>query len=194
MLGWHNMQKRHKIFIAINLPKDIRRSLARQQQKFPELPAKWTPEENLHITMVFLGDITDVELGEVCMTAKEVASRHEAVDVQLTGIGYGPDEKLPPRMLWASGEKSKQLSSLKKDLENAFVEKINFKPDTKIFAPHITLARISAFEWRNINPEERPEVAQAIDVVFTAETIDVMESEMKKGGPAYTIIESIELK
>ena len=189
------MQKRHRIFIAINLPKEVKRALAKYETTFSELPAKWTPPENLHITLVFLGDLTDVELGEVCVITKEVATLHEAVDINLTSIGYGPSEKLPPKMLWASGAKSQPLSVLKKDLEEALLEKIvNFDPDKKGFAPHVTLARISAFAWKAIEPEERPEVLQNLDLIFTAETIDVMESEIKKGGPQYTLIESIELK
>lgn len=188
------MQKKHRIFIAVNLPKDVRRVLARYQEKWAELPAKWTPEDNLHITLLFLGDLTDQELGEVCMIAKEVAKDHQSLDIQLTKVAYGPDEKIPPKMIWASGERSKELSALKNDLENALLEKVNFIPDKRGLTPHVTLARIAAFAWRQINPEERPEIASDTDLLFTAETIEVMESEMVKGGPRYTVIESVELK
>lgn len=187
------MQKRHRIFIAINLPHEIKKALGRYEEKFPELPAKWTPQENLHITLLFLGDLTDIELGEVCMTVKEVAARHEAIDVSLNTVGYGPDSKIPPKMLWASGEKNKELSALKKDLEDSLEGKVTLLADFKIFSPHVTMARISAIQWRGIEPEERPEVAEPVNLVFTAESIDVMESEMKKEGPHYTIIESAEL-
>lgn len=188
-----NMKKRHRIFIAINLPQDIKKMLAKYQEKWPQLPAKWVPENNLHITTVFLGDLTDIELGEVCMTAKEVVVRHAAIDVNLKTIGYGPEGKVPPRMLWASGEKSKELSLLKKELEEALLGKVRFVLENKAFALHITLAKISAFGWRAIEPEERPELPESIDLLFTVESIEVMESELKKGRPEYTIIESVEL-
>ncbi len=188
------MQKKHRIFIAINLPSEVKQFLAKYETKFPELPAKWTPEDNLHITLVFLGDLTDVELGEVCVIVKEIAGRHNTLDVDLNTVGYGPDSKIPPKFLWASGEKSNQLSALKKDLEEALLEKIvNFDPDKRGFTPHVTMARISTFAWRAINPEERPEVGEAVDLLFTAESIDVMESEMGKEGLYYTVIESISL-
>ncbi len=188
------MQKRHRVFIAINLPKEIKNFLGHYEQKFSELPAKWTLEENLHITLVFLGDLTDVELGEVCIIAKEVAQRHPVLDINLNSIEYGPDGKIPPKMLWASGEKSQALMDLKNDLQEALLEKIvNFDPDKKGFAVHVTMARINATAWRQINPEERPEVAEEVNLPFTIETIDVMESEMGRSGPKYSIIESIEL-
>ena len=72
------MQKKHRIFIAINLPSDIKKYLAGFEQKFSELPARWTPEDNLHITLLFLGDLTDEELGEVCMAVKSFIVRHQS--------------------------------------------------------------------------------------------------------------------
>ncbi len=184
------MKQRHRIFIAINLPGDIKKFLGGFQKKWSELPAKWTSLDNLHITVTFLGDVTDIELGEVCVVVKDVVKKHHSFDVHLHKISYGPDNKIPPRMLWVEGQKSNELSLLKRELESALLEKVKFAPDIKIFNPHIKLARIRAFGWRAIEPEERPEVTLSIDVAFTVESIDVMESELKKGGPQYTIIES----
>ena len=188
------MQKRHRIFIAINLPGDVRKRLAGYGKKWTELPAKWTALDNLHITLLFLGDVTDEEIGDICLTAKAVASRHGALDVVLNKISYGPDDKIPPRFIWASGEKNEELSALKKDLQDSLEGKVNLLPDFKIFTPHVTMARISTFQWRTINPEERPEVNESIDLAFTVESIDVMESELKREGPEYTIIESAQLQ
>ncbi|MDO8529908.1 MAG: RNA 2',3'-cyclic phosphodiesterase [bacterium] len=193
------MQRRHRIFIAINLPREVKKVLGRYQEKWPELPAKWTPAENLHITLLFLGDVTDEEMGDICLTVKEVSQRHSILDVTLNKVGYGPDNKIPPRMVWASGDlpaqagKNKELSALKKDLEDSLEGKVTLMPEFATFSPHVTLARISAIQWRMIEPEERPEVSENVDFTFTVESIDVMESELKRGGPQYTIIESAQL-
>ena len=56
------------------------------------------------------------------------------------------------------------------------------------------MARIKEWEWRAIEPEERPEVNEAIDLIFTVESIDIMESELTRQGPRYTIIESYQLQ
>ncbi len=84
------MQKRHRIFIAINLPQDVKKFLTGYEKKWAELPAKWVNAENLHITLVFLGDLTDEELGEVCIIAKEVVKNHHAFDITLNKVSYGP--------------------------------------------------------------------------------------------------------
>jgi len=196
------MQKRHRIFIAINLPHEVKKFLSGFQKKFNGIPAKWTPKDNLHITLLFLGDLTDEELGQACVEIKEVVKNHTSFNIELNKIMYGPDNKIPfdttqgkpPRMIWASGEKNKEVSQLKNNLEDALLEKINFKPDNKLFSPHVILARISTFLWRQIEPEERPEVSENINISFTVETIEVMESVLKRGKPEYLIIESYNLK
>jgi len=45
--------KRRRVFIAINLPGNIRKKLAEYQKKWPELPIRWTKQDNIHITLVF---------------------------------------------------------------------------------------------------------------------------------------------
>ena len=202
------MQKRHRVFIAINLPEDVKKELVKYQEKWQELfrsisdresstksgPAKWTRNDQLHITLEFLGDLTDQEVGEVCKVSKEVATRHKPFDINLEKILYGPPKKMPPRMVWAEGEKSDELKDLKEDLEECLVEEINFRPEGKGFVPHITMARIQEWEFRKIEPEERPEINEEINLEFLVESIEVMESELKRGGPAYTVLESCELK
>jgi 2'-5' RNA ligase len=181
---------KHRVFVAINLPGDIKKELSSYAEKWPDFPAKWTGKDNLHITLEFLGSLTDEEVGEVCVTVKEVVKRHSSFSLNINKILYGPPKKIPPKMVWAEGEKSKELSDLKNDLQDALLEKIRFRPEERVFAPHITLARINAWEWRNIEPEERPEINENLDLIFSVESIEVMESEMKKGGPVYTVLES----
>lgn len=156
--------------------------------------AKWTKKDNLHITVEFLGGLTDVEIADVCKSVGEVAKNHNSFSINLNKILYGPPQKNPPRMIWAEGERADELVELKKDLQEFLLEVVRFRPDVKGFSPHITLARIKEWEFKKIEPEERPEIDEDIDLVFTVESIEVMESELKRGGPAYTILESHQLK
>jgi len=187
------MEKRHRIFLAINLPKEVKKELSKYQDKWKDLPAKWVIPDNLHITLIFLGDLTELELGEVCVTTKNIVEKYNSFNINLNKVSYGPNEKFPPKMVWVSGEVNKELVVLKNELENSLLQKINFRPEGRGFTPHVTLARISSFGFRSMEIEERPEVNENIDLVFTAESIDVMESVLKRGGPQYTIIESNQL-
>jgi len=187
---------RHRIFIAINLPENIKQKLADFQSKWPELPIRWTKKENLHITLVFLGSLSDEELFEICKITKEVASKNQPFSINLNKIFYGPPKKMPPRMVWVEGEKSKGLTQLKNDLENALSGSTNSRhqKETRPFSPHITLGRIRQWEFKSIEPEERPNVKQDISLGFEVSSIEVMESFLKRGGPEYTILESCPLE
>ncbi len=199
--------KRRRIFIAINLPEDIRRKLTDYQKKISELftlhrseasgagPIRWTKPDNLHITLDFLGHLTDEELVEICKITKEAASKNSPFFVNLNKICYGPpplagqaSNKKPPRMVWAVGEKSEEFASLRDDLDKSLAVS-----EKREFSPHITLGRIKQWEWKRIEPEERPKVNEDINLNFSVDSIEVMESVLKKTGPEYTIFESAEL-
>jgi len=196
----------HRIFIAINFPDEIKRELSDFQSKWPELPVRWTKPENLHITLVFLGYLSDEELPEVLKITKEVASKHKQFSINLNKIFYGPPKK-PPRMVWVEGEKNIELGNLQKDLEKSLLSSEDFlsaealakaeaKEDVsenRPYSPHITLGRIKTWEFRQIEPEERPEINEDISLSFEVNSIEVMKSELKRGGPEYTILERCSL-
>jgi 2'-5' RNA ligase len=177
--------KKHRIFIAINLPEGVRKKLAEYQTKWPELPIRWTRPKDIHITLVFLGYLTDEELLEICRITKEVASKHTSFNINLTKICYGPTDKKPPRMIWAVGEKSEEFISLKNDLDKSLAFSEN-----REFSPHITLGRVRKWEWQRIEPEERPEVNEDISLSFSVSSIEVMKSSLKRTGAEYSVLES----
>ncbi len=187
---------KHRIFIAINLPENIKKKLSSFQERWPELPARWVKPENLHITLMFLGYLSDQELLEVLKISKEVASKHQPFSIDLKKIIYGPPKKMPPRMVWVEGEKTLELGKLQKDLERSlFSTSIkNLKFETRPYTPHITLGRIRLWEFRQIEPEEKPQIEQDISLSFRVGSIEIMESRLKRGGAEYTILESYKLK
>jgi len=186
---------RRRIFIAINLPEDIKKKLSDYQNKWPELPARWTKKENIHITLSFLGAILDEELLEVIKIVQETTSRHEPFFVTLNKIIYGPPRGTP-RMIWAEGEKSEELGGLQRDFGGALAGLSSETENKKSrgYMPHITLARLKEWEFRKIEPEERPEINEEINLSFEVNSIEVMESVLKRGGPEYIILESCQLK
>ncbi len=185
-----------RIFIAVNLPEKIKEKLADFQNKWLDLPCRWTRKENVHITLMFLGYLSDEELLEVIKTTQEVASKNESFSISLEKIVYGPPKKSPPRMVWAEGKESVELGKVQKDLENVLASSEALgKEDTKNrpYIPHITLGRIKTWDWQRIEPEERPEINTEISLSFEVNSIDIMESELKRTGPHYTILESVPL-
>jgi len=185
----------HRVFIAINLTEDIKKSLVSHETKWPALPIRWTKKENLHITLIFLGYTTDEELPEICRIVREAVSKNKFFDINLKKIIYGPPNKRPPRMVWAEGEESQELGKLQADLENSLSNSLN-KTENKgrPYAPHITLGRIKTWDWKRIDLEEIPEVNEEINLIFEVSSVEIMESFLKRKGPDYVILESCPLK
>ena len=204
------MNNIHRVFIAINISENIKKYLCAVQDRYLELPARWMRPESLHITLVFLGNTSDQEVIDACKTVGEIATRHDPFDLKLDKICYGPlpsaappgrDEGgrgKAPRMVWALGEKSAELGALQTDLRNSFFE--TGQPDDSIesdeerfFSPHVTLARVKQTELYQMEREEVPVIDEKIGRTFMVESIELMESESKKGGPVYTVLESFKL-
>jgi len=188
----------HRIFIAINLPEDIKKQLSLYQSKWPELPCRWTRKENLHITLVFLGYVKDEELPEILKNAKTAAVRNKPFLINLNKICYGPTDKKPPRMVWAEGERSQELGNLQIGLEKAVLESFtSYRNEVsgsgRTYAPHINLGRLKIWEFKAIEPEERPEISEEISLSFEVSSVEIMESVLKPKGPDYFVLESIEL-
>jgi 2'-5' RNA ligase len=185
---------RHRIFIAINFPEEIKRELEKFQIKFSELPARWVKPENLHITLAFLGYVKDEDLPKIIEVTKNVASKHESFPIRIVKIAYGPPKVSPPRMVWAIGEKNENLWKLQENLKNALMEmRISQLEEGRGFIPHITLARIRKWEFKQIEPEERPEIDEDVNFSFEVKSIEIMESHLKRGGAEYTVLESCPL-
>lgn len=197
---------KHRIFIAINLPKDIKNKLEECQNKTENLfasyqnedsgtgPIRWTKKENLHITLLFLGYLSNEEFLEVLGIIKKAAQGIKPFSINLNKICYGPpNQNKPPRMIWARGEKNEEMGKLKKGLENSLLSCRDDANETRPYLPHITLGRIKMWEWRRIEPEERPIVDTDVSLNFEVNSIELMESQLKKGGPQYYVLESFPL-
>lgn len=173
---------KRRLFIAINLPEDIKNKLVEHQRKWADLPVRWTIKPNLHITLVFIGYVGDDEMYEICNMVKEASKRHEPFDINLEKIILGPPDKFP-RMFWVEGEKSEELAKLRDDLER--------RKEGRAYRPHITLGRIKQGQWRTLSPQ--PEIDEKFNFSFPVETIEVMQSDLRRTGPEYTVLESVPL-
>ena len=153
----------HRIFLAIHIPESLKEEMLSVRNKLPEVPCTWTSKENLHFTLVFLGNTSDKELEEVVRRAKEVGEKHKKFSITLLRIQYGASRNVP-RMIWATGRMPKELLALQKDLEKAFSSStlLHFTPEKRPYTLHLTLARLNGFELQTMEQDELPIVEEEI--------------------------------
>ena len=210
----------HRIFIAINLPPQIKKVLASYQKQFQKEFSsldslsnnivKWILPENFHITLEFLGNMSDQGILDIGNYAKKIALKNEPFNLVLDDISFGPlgnygeSTIKTPKFIWARGQQSPELSKLFRDLDNIlFIRKVTLRKGDKNlmekeknsshFTPHITLARLRQWQFSKIEFDERPRVNENLDLNFRINSIQIMESQLKKMGPMYTILESVDL-
>lgn len=184
-----------RIFLAINLPKEIKEILAEIKSRFSELPAKWVRPENLHLTLAFLGYLKEEDLKKVIEIVKNISDSHPHFSLKIFKVSFAPPKMKIPRMVWAYLERSEKLSEIERDLKRSlFQSRIPFLKEGKDFLPHITLARIRKWEFLRQDPEERVEIDENLELSFDVNSIEVMESKLKKPSPEYLVLKSFELK
>src|SRR3954464_5667215 len=82
-----------RLFTAIELPADVRESLAGAQTSLKQkLSGKisWTAPRNLHLTLKFLGEVSDADVVRVCDALRTVSATSFSIAVSQLGA-------LPPR-------------------------------------------------------------------------------------------------
>ena len=129
-----------RAFIAIDLPVAIRAALREKQQAFQAAcpDASWTRPEGIHLTLKFLGEISEAQVKQVS-DALSALERFEAFEIGVEGFGFFPDARRP-RVFWAGLQAPPALPELAARVETA-LESLGFPREQRPFTPHLTLAR-----------------------------------------------------
>jgi 2'-5' RNA ligase len=132
-----------RLFLAVDLPFPVKKACFRfaQELKASGADVKWTEEENLHVTLKFLGEVAEDTIGKLTDICRETAGRHRAFSFTLEEIGAFPSVSAP-RVLWAGvGTAQDRFTALAQDL-GAALKPLGFKKEDRAFHPHVTLGRV----------------------------------------------------
>jgi len=127
-----------KVFIAIDLPEDVRQSLSAVQRELRGVSntIRWVSTDSAHLTLKFLGEITEPSVEEVRQVMANVTWKPFHISVK--GVGFFPGA-LSPRVLWA-GMHAPTLEALAERIDSK-METFGFEKERRKYRPHITLAR-----------------------------------------------------
>lgn len=179
------MKKR--IFIAINLPDDIKRTLLSYEERWRSLRIRWTNFNKMHITVEFLGEVNKSGLDAILLAAEKTVGKTEPFNIRLNKIVLGPDS-VQAKMFWVTIHIDSYLMKFK-NLMNENLKQNNFIPEAREFRPHITLARARGNQLKG----KRTNIALA-NLRFRAESVEVMHGQLHPGGAKYKTVESFEFK
>jgi 2'-5' RNA ligase len=99
--------------------------------------ARWTPPENYHVTLRFIGDVDPHLASEAAEALSEI--RRPSFPVTLDGLSWFGADK--PRAIVATIRPATPLVELQADHERR-LRRIGIGPDSRKFTPHVTIARL----------------------------------------------------
>lgn len=127
----------HRLFVALRPPPAIRSALIDTMSGLPG--ARWQDDEQLHVTLRFIGEV-DRPLAEDVAAAMENV-RHPPLDLTVEGVGAF-DRRGQPHSLWAGIRPRDGIAALHRKIDAALV-RLGLAPEGRAYLPHVTLARLN---------------------------------------------------
>ena len=178
-----------RAFLAVELPEDIRRALAQLQRRLAESHAdvKWTEEANLHITMRFLGEISQEQREAVEQLVARLAQRHHGQPVSLSQLGAFPSVSAP-RVIWVGvGEGKLWLHQVASQVEDGLGD-LGFAKEERAWTAHVTLGRVRSPTRRaDLAARLRPTIWEPSHA-FRVTHLTLFQSTLTGSGPIYSAL------
>jgi 2'-5' RNA ligase len=174
------------LFVAIALDDRIKDALAgvRASLARHDRTVRWVTRDQMHLTLVFLGEVSDGRVAPVCEAVGRAAARSEPFEMTVGGGGC-----FPPgggvRVVWVGVDEPSGRLSL---LQGAVADELaadGFPKESRPFSPHLTLGRVRDDRTRgglraDVGRLSVPPLVQSVL------TIRVMASQLHPGGARYT--------
>ena len=189
--------ERLRLFVAIDLPEDVREALRRLQTDLrrDDLPGlRWTRPEGVHLTLKFLGETPATSLAAIEGALARAVRGVPAFRLALGAPGTFGGRR-GPRVLWVDVEGELQpLLRLQAAVERELAA-VGFAPEERKFSPHLTLARVP----QPPPPGLAERLSRALTAVatpqgeFRATELLLMRSRLQPGGAVYSRVAAFPL-
>lgn len=198
-----------RAFIAIELNPEAKAALRALQKQLVDDFAqaklsralRWVHTDGIHVTLRFLGETSEAEHLQMARHMRSIAGAHKRFALSVSGVGCFPNLNRPA-VLWAGVQGDLDpLRALQADLEDA-ARAEGFKPETRPFSPHLTLARVA----RDASPDALPGIGEvirhsaaspavaALHAGIPVTEIVFFQSDLRPDGAVYTALTRESLK
>ena len=175
-----------RTFIALGISNDIRNQITNIQKHLMNKGAelKWIKNENIHLTLRFLGEIDDKYHDKIFEAMNKVAEDARSVNLSLTGLGMFPDEN-HPTVIWVGiGGDVEELRQMSEKCDY-YLDDGGFEIKKRHFRPHITIGRIKKLTNKKLFISEINDM-QIDHTSFKIDKLNIVKSDLKPTGAEYT--------
>jgi len=178
-----------RTFVAAEISDEkILNSIAKLQSEI-KIKAKPVSKQNMHFTLLFLGEISD-EMAKKVMESLSTVS-FSPIEVNLAEVGAFPNDRFP-RVVWigVDQEAANSLSELAKQVEEK-LSPLGFRSD-KPFKPHLTIFRIKERQ-NDISDELRRFKTASVGIQVISE-LKFKKSILTPEGPIYSDLQVVKAR
>jgi 2'-5' RNA ligase len=179
-------------FLAFELPPEIKNMVARVSEELRQstLSARWVKVDNIHLTVVFMGNIETEDIPAIAQGVKEVCEAFGPFDLSLKGVGCFPNRR-NPRVLWLGLDGDLEPMSDFRDALQGHLTGFGIKEERRKFKPHLTLGRFR--KPKKMDSKEDQLLSKYEDLsssVCSLKELILFKSELKPTGAVYTKVEA----
>jgi|SRR3989344_6266796 len=175
-----------RIFIAVNLPKEVKDYLFDLEKDFKSLgKINFVPKKNLHITLKFIGEIKEDKLNIIKERLKKI--KLTSFEVSLDKLEIFPNIE-SMKVLFVSLAPKEKMQELFNNVDGSLIE----YPNDYSFSDHITLGRIKSLKNKeNLIKKLNTKIKS---IKFKINSFELMKSELSKDGSRYSVLEVYSLE
>ncbi len=185
-------------FLAFELPPEIMERICgvSLELKNENLPVRWVKRDNIHLTLIFLGNVEEHLVENIKEQVGFAATKFIVFKAGLSGLGVFPDFSRP-RVLWAglNGD-IERVSNLQSELQDR-LHPLGFSFEKRPFRPHVTIGRFKKgqkfgkdeFKWLLDKYQDN-----MTSNLYELKELVLFKSELRREGPVYTKMQTWSLK
>jgi len=185
-----------RTFIAINLGNLLRDRCIALQETLADsgTDVKWVEKENLHLTLLFLGEVEDRTLPALCRAVADCCGEHPPFTLGVESVGCFPNPRRP-RVVWAGvAAGSAELIALHDALEPPLLDLGCYRREARQYTPHVTLGRVQGDGDTDVLAAALTKQAKWRGGETEVREVCVFSSELRPKGPVYTVLSRAKLR
>jgi len=137
---------RVRTFVAVEVGDEIRKNAVALQQRLAKAnpDVRWATPDTMHVTLLFLGEVDEREVVDVCRVVRAVAGREPPFPLRVSGVGAFPNVRRP-KTVWAGiTDGTEPLQRLYGLIEEKLLDLGCYRKEERAYTPHLTLGRVKA--------------------------------------------------
>lgn len=168
-----------RLFVGIFPPENVRIAAVEAQKKLSTLPLdmKLVEQENIHISLSFLGETNEKEIPGLCRKLDEVCKK-KAFPITISSVKTIPNRNYFRVLALGVESEEDALENLRKDVVKAV--------GGGSYPAHLTLARVREVKNKDVALEgiDKIEFSQE----FTVDSVCLVKSVVTRNGPVYGVV------